>query len=55
MDSIIRLAIAFTPMTVCLVFAGVLAYHKLPGWGWFLGISVLFTLSAEAIKAIVAG
>ncbi len=29
----------------CAVFAGLLAYHERPGWGWFLLIAALTTVT----------
>lgn len=38
------LAMEATSIT-CVIFAGLLALQGLGGWGWFLGVAVLTTVS----------
>lgn len=38
------------PRIACFSFAGILAYHNIPNWGWFLFVGLLLGFSISDDK-----
>jgi hypothetical protein len=50
MKDLLSLLILEACAIVCAVFAGLLAYAGKDGWGWFLGMALLTTVSSYGSK-----